>query len=71
MNGKERGGMKKGGGQGQGRGGQGRNRGAGSLMTNTTGTCRCPNCGHQEPHDRGVPCMQKQCPNCGRAMARQ
>jgi predicted Fe-Mo cluster-binding NifX family protein len=35
------------------------------------GTCVCPQCGHQEPHERGVPCMEKKCAQCGAVMARQ
>ncbi len=71
MNGKGRGGAGKGGGQGQCRGGQGRNRTAGPRAAGAVDTCRCPSCGHLEPHERGVPCMQKNCPKCGTAMTRQ
>jgi predicted Fe-Mo cluster-binding NifX family protein len=35
------------------------------------GTCVCPQCGHEEPHERGVPCMEKKCTQCGAVMARQ
>lgn len=63
MNGTDRGGRGQGGGQGQGRGG-GRAAGVG-------GNCLCPQCGHQEPHGRGVPCMQKKCPKCGTVMIRE
>lgn len=34
------------------------------------GKCRCPNCGHTESHQRGVPCNRKNCPKCGSAMVR-
>lgn len=34
------------------------------------GECLCPNCGHREPHQRGVPCYMKKCPQCGTLMAR-
>ena len=79
MNGKGRGGTGKGGGQGQGRGGgqgqgqggQGRGRMGGPLAGGAVGACLCPKCGHREPHERGVPCVQKQCPKCGTAMARE
>ena len=71
MNGRRRGGMGSGGGQGQGRGGQGRGRMGGPLAGGAGGTCLCPKCGHRETHERGVPCVQKQCPKCGTAMARE
>jgi len=66
MNGKKRGGMGQGGGQGRGRGRMG-----GPLAGGAVGTCLCPKCGHREPHERGVPCAQKQCPKCGTAMTRE
>jgi predicted DNA-binding protein (UPF0251 family) len=34
------------------------------------GFCECPDCGHQEPKVRGVPCLSKQCPKCGVKMVR-
>jgi predicted Fe-Mo cluster-binding NifX family protein len=77
MNGRKRGGMGQGGqgrgqgGQGQGRGGQGRGRMGGPLAGGAAGACLCPKCGHREPHERGVPCVQKQCPKCGTAMTRE
>jgi len=71
MNGRGRGGMGSGGGQGQGRGGPGRGRMGGPLAGGAGGACLCPKCGHREPHEIGVPCMQKQCPKCGTAMTRE
>jgi len=71
MNGRKRGGMGPGGGQGQGRVGQGRGRMGGPLAGGAVGTCLCPKCGHREPHERGVPCVQKKCPKCGIAMTRE
>jgi len=84
MNGRKRGGMGQGqgqgqslggqgqsGGQGQGQGGQGRGRLGGPLAGGAAGSCLCPKCGNSEPHERGVPCMQKQCPKCGAAMTRE
>jgi hypothetical protein len=51
-------------GQGIGRGGQRQGmRGAGG-----TSVCRCPKCGHSEPHVRGTPCTKKKCPKCGVAL---
>jgi predicted Fe-Mo cluster-binding NifX family protein len=35
------------------------------------GTCVCPQCGYQEPHERGLPCMDKKCAQCGAVMTRQ
>ena len=30
--------------------------------------CTCPNCGHKEAHQRGIPCSEKTCPKCGEFM---
>jgi predicted Fe-Mo cluster-binding NifX family protein len=58
----------RGGGQGTGRGpGQG----GGSQGGGPIGFCVCATCGHREPHQRGTPCVQKQCPKCGSAMTRE
>lgn len=35
------------------------------------GFCYCPKCGYREPHRRGVPCVRKQCPECGVSLVRQ
>ena len=58
-----------------GRRGRGRGRGAGRRgVGRNTGTsvgsakCVCPNCGHVEAHERGVPCTQTACPKCGAKM---
>ena len=75
-------GRRKGSGRGQGSGGQGRRgqgRGGGSRASGanpgtaaaTRDTCVCPQCGHLTPHERGVPCAQKKCPQCGTIMTRQ
>jgi hypothetical protein len=32
--------------------------------------CRCPACGAKTPHERGIPCIQVTCPQCGKAMVR-
>ncbi|MBD3370210.1 hypothetical protein GF402_07605 [Candidatus Fermentibacteria bacterium] len=37
----------------------------------TGGSCVCPKCGATVPHQRGVPCYQKTCPNCGTTMTRR
>ena len=52
----------------QGFRGQGRK--SGPLSSAAIGTCMCPKCGQREPHKRGVPCVEKQCPTCGTAMTR-
>ncbi|MBW2976887.1 DUF134 domain-containing protein [Candidatus Woesearchaeota archaeon] len=61
-------------GMGQGAGmvrGQSRGRGRmGGFAAGPIGTCRCPNCGHEEEKQRGVPCIDKKCPRCGAMMAR-
>jgi len=71
MNGTNRGGRGQGGGQGQGRGGGGRGRMGGPLAGGAGGTCLCPQCGHRQPHGRGVPCTQVKCPQCGTTMIRE
>lgn len=71
MNGKGTKRTGKGGGQGRSQTGQKRGRMGGPLAAGDVGTCFCPKCGHREPHERGVPCMQKQCPKCGTAMTRE
>ena len=66
------GGRGRGGGSGRGRGqgsGQGRMGGAGAAGTG--GNCVCPKCGYSEPHERGFPCVDRQCPKCGAMMARE
>ena len=60
-----------GGGQGRGRGGGRPGRMGGPLAGGPAGTCLCPKCGHREPHGRGVPCTQRQCPKCGTVMTRE
>jgi hypothetical protein len=75
MIGKENSGMGsgrgQGGGLGRGRGGQGRGRMGGPAAAGPGGHCVCTECGHTEPHERGTPCTQKQCPKCGSGMTRQ
>jgi predicted Fe-Mo cluster-binding NifX family protein len=62
--------------QGQGGGRQRQGRGgrtptSGFGVSATQSTCICPKCGHQAPHERGVPCMQLKCAQCGTVMTRQ
>jgi len=68
MNGTKRSGRVPGSGQGQG-GGRGRN--GGPIAGGAVGNCLCPQCNHRQPHERGVPCMQIKCPQCGTAMIRE
>jgi len=69
IKGKGRGGMGRGGGAGR----RGQNRGftGGPLAAGPSGFCVCPQCGHREEHQRGVPCVGRQCPRCGTAMTRE
>ncbi len=78
INGRKGGGKSQGGGQGQGQGGQGQGKSGrgqgrlgGALAGGAGGTCLCPKCGNSEPHERGVPCLQKKCPKCGTVMTRE
>jgi predicted Fe-Mo cluster-binding NifX family protein len=70
--GKGRGAPGQGRGQGRGRAGQGQGpgRAGGPAGGGAPGACQCPQCGHREPHERGVPCIQKPCPECGTVMIR-
>ncbi len=60
---------------GRGQGGKGRCRQdpqqAGRSAAANTGVCVCTQCGYSEPHERGNPCVQKKCPQCGGVMSRQ
>ena len=68
MRGRKRGGMDRG--IGMGRGAQVKGR-SGPFVAGPGGDCVCTGCGHVEPHERGFPCLQKQCPRCGAAMVRE
>ena len=35
------------------------------------GNCVCPQCNQTVPHERGKPCTETMCPNCGSSMMRQ
>ena len=68
MKGRKRGCMDRG--IGMGRGSQVKGI-SGLFVAGPGGNCVCKGCGHVEPHERGIPCLQKQCPLCGAAMARE
>jgi len=36
-----------------------------------TDTCVCPDCGYTEAHERGTPCNEKTCPDCGAKLTGQ
>lgn len=65
-NGRGRSGKGQGGGSGQGAG-RGAGQGSGGGPAGVT-KCVCPGCGHEEPHQRGVPCAEKKCPECRTTM---
>ncbi|MHC1605665.1 MAG: DUF134 domain-containing protein [Candidatus Methanofastidiosia archaeon] len=49
--------------------GSGAGRGAGrGLGFGGPDNCKCPKCGHEVPHQRGIPCIQTKCPECGTMM---
>jgi predicted Fe-Mo cluster-binding NifX family protein len=56
-------------GKNQGGGRRGGRR-VGPAGSGSGGSCLCPECGHREPHQRGVPCFEQPCPKCGKAMIR-
>ncbi len=60
-----------------GGGGGGRRRGTGGgggrmggVAAGPGGECVCPKCGKRVPHQRGVPCNNISCPECGTHMTR-
>jgi hypothetical protein len=63
-------------GQGGGQGGRCRRTGGGPGAPGTgpgagmTDVCVCPACGAKAPHERGIPCLQVKCPQCGKSMVR-
>ncbi len=67
------GGQRRGAGRGAGQGmrGGGMGRGGGPLAAGPVGECVCPKCGHAEPHERGVRCVDRNCPKCGSVLTRR
>lgn len=60
-------------GKGKGRaggGGYGGRRG-GQIGKNAPDYCVCPDCGYLEPHRRGIPCRNINCPKCGTLLIRK
>lgn len=54
----------------------GRCRGAGNSRAVGAGaraaeSCICPACGAKAAHERGIPCFQMNCPQCGKPMVRE
>jgi predicted RNA-binding Zn-ribbon protein involved in translation (DUF1610 family) len=35
------------------------------------GNCVCPKCNKEIPHQKGTPCMELKCPECGAKMLRK
>lgn len=35
------------------------------------GHCICPKCGTKTPHQRGIPCQEERCPECGVKLLRE
>jgi predicted Fe-Mo cluster-binding NifX family protein len=56
-----------------GGGGRGRADGSsgGGQRAGGQNLCRCPACGASVPHERGIPCFQVSCPQCGKPMVRE
>jgi len=56
--------------QGSSNPGGGRNRGN-KAGSGPVGNCVCPNCGKEITHERGVPCYELECPECGSKMIKE
>lgn len=63
-------GMGQGSGQGMGQGSAGRGRRGGVLAGGPAGASVCPKCGHQQTHERGRPCVEQACPQCGTSLVK-
>jgi hypothetical protein len=51
--------------------GKGTGRMGGQKQGGPSGNCICPQCRTKTIHERGVPCTERKCPNCGTLMIRQ
>lgn len=49
---------------------RGKGQGVGGPRQGDGGTdiCKCPSCGAEAPHQRGIPCNEQKCPKCGASM---
>ena len=59
------------GGSGRGGGGQNRSQKSGKWGLGPSGMCVCSKCGKKSPHQRGRPCIQQKCLDCGSVMYRE
>ena len=67
-----RGGRKSGGGQGSNPVGRCRGNATGpGASIGASNFCVCPACGAKASHERGIPCTQVKCPQCGKPMVRE
>ncbi len=58
--------------QGKGQGKRmGNSGGSKGKFAGSEGNCICPACGKMITHQRGVPCSETECPDCGVKMKRQ
>ena len=48
--------------------GEGQGQGDDPQADGGTDTCTCPECGHETEHERGTPCNETDCPECGAMM---
>jgi hypothetical protein len=60
-----------GGGSSSGCGGAGAGGSGPGKKSGTSDFCLCPACGAKAPHERGIPCFQVNCPQCGKPMVRE
>jgi predicted Fe-Mo cluster-binding NifX family protein len=61
----------RGGGEGGGRKCRTTSGGGPGRSNRAMGQCLCAQCGHEEPHQPGIPCLDQRCPHCGETMTRK